>query len=118
MVDYLGSAVNVLGVYNHGTFREDIFGNMSIEKTSTLHGQFISTDKPTWSGSLIQKHALVDQVDFIQIGQVSETEFEKIHFEPSLPSSFSEWPKKEAPKRYKISSFWIELDSSMTTIER
>ena len=67
---------------------------------------------------MIQKHALMDQIDFIQIGQVSETEFEKIYFEPASPSGFAEWPTKEAPKMYKISSFWIELDSSMTTIER
>ena len=68
---------------------------------------------------MIQKHALVDQIDFIQIGQVSETEFEKIYFEPAEPSGYTEWPSKEAPTAfYKIGSWWIELDSSMTTIER
>ena len=49
---------------------------------------------------------------------MSEEEFERMTFEGALPSSYSTWPTQEAPSLYKINSFWIEISSSLTTIER
>ena len=39
-------------------------------------------------------------------------------FEHSQASTYNIFPTRENPVMYKINSFWIELDASMTTIER
>ena len=36
----------------------------------------------------------------------------------SQPSIYGKWPTPENPNMFKINSFWIEHDSSLTTIER
>ena len=49
---------------------------------------------------------------------MSEEEFERMTFEGALPSTVNTWPTKAAPSMYKINSFWIEISSSLTTVER
>ena len=39
-------------------------------------------------------------------------------FDTSQPSTYNMFPTRENPVMYKINSFWIELDASVTTIER
>ena len=72
-----------------------------------------------WSEASIQKQLLIDEVDLLQIGQLSEIEYEKIVIKPSAPSAYTEWPTKDNPRViYKFNSIWLELSKSQMTIER
>lgn len=54
----------------------------------------------------------------MQLGQQNEEDFDRIDFLASEQSTYSMWPTKEKHSRYKFNSFWIELNPSLTTIER
>ena len=45
-----------------------------------MHSQFFRLDQAVWSGTKINKHILVDQIDYLQLGQEDENEFEKMTF--------------------------------------
>ena len=64
------------------------------------------------------KHELIDEVSFIQMGQTDSEEFERGIFEKSTASTYTRYPTRDNPSRYKINSFWLELSQSMKTIER
>ena len=57
-------------------------------------------------------------MSLLQVGQLESEEFDKLTLLDSKPSVYAKWPTKEVPGRYKINSFWLEIDKSLTQIER
>ena len=80
MMEYLGSAINLMAYYNHGTFKQHDYGEARVERLSTLGMSYAGTETPTWSDTLIKKYEVIDEVDYLQVGQVSDETFERTDF--------------------------------------
>ena len=117
-MNYMGSAISLTALYNHGTFQQHDYGAARISRTSTLQKQYSGTDTPSWTDTLIKMHELIDEVDIVQVGQVSDETFERIEYYQPEASRLSKWPTRENPKIYKFSTFWVSHHPSMTSIER
>ena len=73
----------------------------------------------SWIGIDVDKHRLVDETDFLQLGSIDEVEYEKFSFIDAQPSALNKWPTKESSSTvYKLSSYWIEFGQSLTETER
>ena len=83
-----------------------------------LHSIFTLTTQPSWTSFFINLNELIDEIDFIQLGQQGATDFTAIDYGLSGPTKFNKWPTKDRPVLYKFNSFWIELGQSRKTIEQ
>lgn len=73
----------------------------------------------SWIGVDINKHTLVDETEFLQLGATDEVDYEKLSFIEAQPSALRVWPTEEDPTPfYKLSSFWVEFGRSLTETER
>lgn len=95
--DYLGRALNILFLYNHGSFDQKEYGSDRISKTSTLHLQNTDSTLPSWTEVSIHSYSLVDETSLIRIATQTEDEFTKIDFGTSVASVLSTWPTKDNP---------------------
>ena len=61
----MGTALNIIIVYNQGSFKSNAYGDAGVEKTSTLHGTYSGTEKGYWTGARIQQYELIDETDWL-----------------------------------------------------
>ena len=114
----MGTAINIVIVYNEGSFKAKDFGEASIENKSTLLGTVSATDSAYWTSANLHKYELVDESDWLQLGQTEENTFTRLIIGETEPSNLGVWPTKENPVMYKINSIYISMDMSITHIER
>lgn len=57
-------------------------------------------------------------MDYLQLGQSTTTEFEKINFDKDFSGAYDIWPTQDDPNFYNIAQFYFELSSEKIMIER
>ena len=73
----------------------------------------------SWIQVNFNKHRLVDETEYVQLGAIDEVEYEKFSFADAQPSIYREWPTETNGNRiYKLASLWIEFGQSLTETER
>lgn len=116
---YMGTAFNIVSLQNQMKFQADNFGDeTSIDNKSILYAKFTTLKLPAWTEAFVEYNTLVDEVDYIQIGQQKETDYTSIAFGKEQMSKYNTWPTKAEPMIYKFNSFWFELRQYTTVIER
>ena len=85
------------------------FGDNRIVRNSELKSLWTVLDKPVWTETFIKTKVLIDELDFLQLGQQSEMDFETVEIGVASPTGQSIWPTKEDPGLYKYNSMWLEL---------
>ena len=57
----------------------------------------------------MNKQEVIDETNFLQLGQREHEEFASIEVGQTYASRFSVWPTKEDPALYQFNSMWLEL---------
>ena len=69
VMNYMGSAFNLLSYYNQQEFKEDAFDKDDrIEYRSELHTTFTATKDAHYTQAWVELNELEDSVDFFQLG--------------------------------------------------
>ena len=118
VLDYHGT-MQVVIYYNDIKFHSDQYGNSRLEKRSVITQQMANPSEASWFGTKIQKHSLIDDSSYLQLGTIQSDDYEKIQFEVAQPSGLHQWPTKEKKNSvYKLASFWIEFSQSLIKNKR
>ena len=75
-MDYFGS-LQVYVYVNDVQFKNDEYGDGRLLKVSVLQQFSADPNYPSWIGSEITKHVLMDETQFLQLGFIDEEEYEK-----------------------------------------
>ena len=82
---------------------------MSIKRVSKLSNMFTTTESNNYTLFSYQNSELIDETDWIQLGQSSFTEFVSAGLGELFPSMYNKWPTKASKTKYKLNSVYIEL---------
>ena len=81
--------------FNQAEFQIDIYGDQSFSRGVVAELVLSDVIKPSWTLTNIQKNVIVDETDFIQLGQYNEVEFHKIEIGETKTSQHQEWPTRK-----------------------
>ena len=98
--------------YNALKFQADGYGDSTFVRHSELAE--IRTANALNSSALYteffaNENELIDEVDFLQLGQVDQTNFHTISYGKSEQSTWKNWPTPENRSRYKFNSVLLSL---------
>ena len=119
-VEYLGETLFLKVLYNQETFYQPSFSKEGrVLKNSRMMQIQSNANQATYVDTHINLHELVDEIDYVQVGQQDIVEFSSISFETPEPSGFSQWPTpSNRDVSYKFLGLWLELAQYRTYIER
>ena len=115
----MGDALSMKILHNQPSFEQSGFGDDRIKRMSVLTSVYTSTNFASWTSTFIKKNVLLDEIDFFQVGQTDELEFDQVSFGIEESSAFNLFPTRENPGIiYRYGSIYLELSQGQTTIER
>lgn len=118
VIDYLG-LLQVTAYYNDKHFHQDKYGENRLSTYSTFKQIVTSPATASWIGVEFNRHRLVDETDFLQLGNIDEIEYDTFSFIDAQPSTYLKWPTKtNSSLTYKLAGLWIEFGQTLTETER
>ena len=118
--EYLGIRNDLLVYHNQKTFKQEAFGDDRVLHHSVLKKLRADMLSPHWFKTFVQTAELNDEIAWLQLGQESIVEFEKIEFIDSyFKSGWAQWPTKEIPDgKYKYTSIVVLFNQNLVRINR
>ena len=108
--------------HNQYSFRSDGYGDERIDRKSVMTKIRNIYQKEEMGASytdfFVNKYELSDEVNFLQLGQTDEIEYETITHTPSDVSKSNTWPTKDNRVTFKLNSVLLNLSQEQTNIER